>query len=66
MSKTPLDYRYTTPEMERLAASLGAYKITIWSWRRRGVPLAWQIKLHQASEGEIKLTDFKRPDYKVN
>ena len=61
-----MDKRYTTEHMERLAADLGAYKVTIWSWRRRGVPLAWQIKLHQASEGEIKLTDFKRPDYKVN
>lgn len=66
MSREPLDYRYTTPEMERLAFALGAYKITVWSWRRRGVPLAWQIKLHQASKGEIKLTDFERPKHKVN
>jgi hypothetical protein len=52
--------------MERLAADLGAYKVTIWSWRRRGVPLAWQIKLHQASNGKIKLTDFERPTHRVN
>jgi hypothetical protein len=66
MSRKPLEIRYTTPEMERLAFSLGAYKVTVWSWRRRGVPLAWQIKLHQASKGSIKLTDFERPTHKVN
>jgi hypothetical protein len=66
MSREPLKHPYTTPEMERLALSLGAYKVTVWSWRRRGVPLSWQIKLHQASKGKIKLTDFKRPKHKVN
>lgn len=66
MSIIPLDKRYTTTEMERLALELGAYKVTVWSWRRRGVPLAWQIKLHQASKGKIKLSDFVRPDVRVN
>jgi hypothetical protein len=66
MSRRPLENRYTTEEMERLALSLGAYPVTVWSWRRRGVPLAWQIKLHQTSKGKIKLTDFSRPEKRVN
>jgi len=66
MSREPLEIRYTTPEMERLALRMGAYKVTVWSWRRRGCPLAWQIKLVQASKGKIKFSDFKKPPHPVN
>ena len=61
MNAIPLEKRYVTPEMEDWALSMGANQVTVWSWRRRGVPLAWRIKLVEASEGKIKFSDFKRP-----
>jgi hypothetical protein len=66
MKEIPLEKRYSTPEMEELALKLGANQITIWSWRRRGVALAWQIKLVQSSKGKIKFEDFKKPLHPVN
>jgi hypothetical protein len=66
MKEIPLEERYCTPEMEDLALRLGAHQVTVWSWRRRGVSLAWQIKLVQASNGKIKFEDFERPSHKVN
>jgi hypothetical protein len=66
MKEIPLKKRFCTPEMEQMALWLGANQITVWSWRRRGVPLAWQIRIVQASEGDIKFEDFKRPSHKVN
>jgi hypothetical protein len=66
MKEIPLEKRYSTPEMEELALKLGAYQVTVWSWRRRGLPLAWQIKLVQASKGKIKFEDFKKPEHPVN
>jgi hypothetical protein len=66
MSRIPLENRYVTPEMEKLALKLGGHQVTVWSWRRRGVPMSWQIKLHLASKGKIKLEDFKKPKQPVN
>jgi hypothetical protein len=66
MNAIPLEKRYCTPEMEEMAIRLGATQITAWSWRRRGVPLAWQIRLVQSSKGKIKFEDFKRPPHPVN
>jgi hypothetical protein len=64
MSRAPLNKRYTTPEMERLAFKLGAYEVTVWGWRHRGVPLAWRIKLVSASKGKLKFEDFETPKRK--
>ena len=64
MTRRPLDKRYTTPEMEELALSLGAYWITVNGWRHRGVPLAWRIKLCLNSRGRLKLEDFENPPKK--
>ena len=61
MSRRPLEKRYTTPAMEELALKLGAYEVTVWGWRHRGVPLAWRIKLSTKSRGKIKLDDFETP-----
>lgn len=61
MNAIPLEKRYVTPEMEEWALSMGANQVTVWSWRRRGCPLPWQIKLVEASEGKFKFSDFKRP-----
>jgi hypothetical protein len=66
MKEIPLEKRYSTPEMEKMALAMGAHNVTVWSWRRRGVPLAWQIKLVQASKGKIKFEDFKKPEHPVN
>jgi len=49
----------TTPKIETLALRMGVPMNTLYQWRRRGVPLAWQIRLHQASKGKIKLSYFQ-------
>lgn len=64
MSRKPLDKHYTTKAMEDLALSLGAYQVTVYGWRRRGVPQAWRIKLVMHSGGRIKLGDFETPKTK--
>jgi hypothetical protein len=64
MGRRHLDKRYTTPEMEELALKLGAYYVTVYGWRHRGVPLAWRIKLVTESKNQIKLTDFESPTRK--
>jgi hypothetical protein len=64
MSRKPLPKRYTTQEIEDLAFSLGAYHVTVYGWRHRGVPLAWRIKLVSASKGKLKFEDFETPKRK--
>lgn len=61
MSRRPLDKRYITEFMEDLALSLGAYQVTVYGWRRRGVPMAWRIKLVANSKGKLKFEDFETP-----
>jgi hypothetical protein len=58
MSKNLIPNPKTTDSIERVAIDLGARRATIYQWRRRGVPAAWQIKIVTASKGRIKLKDF--------
>ena len=64
MSRKPLDKHYTTKFIEDLALSLGAYQVTVYGWRRRGVPMAWRIKLVANSRGKLKFEDFETPRHK--
>lgn len=58
MTKKALPNPKTTPEIEQVAKNLGATIGAIYQWRRRGVSAAWRIKIVQASNNKIKLTDF--------
>lgn len=57
MGRRQLPGKLTTDDIEDAALSMGAKLETVWQWRRRGVPLAWRIKITQANK-KIGFSDF--------
>lgn len=49
MEKTPL----TLEAVEAAALRAGASKSSIFKWRQRGIPAAWQLRIIIGSSGEI-------------